>query len=90
MRGAAALGWCVGLSIILASVSAGAAPVQAPPSFVNDQQGGVMPSRGQDPDFVIDPDSPDGVLRAKYNGHSDRDDKGDIAIYQGQDDDVPS
>ncbi len=44
-----------------------------------------MPASEPDPDFVIDPDG--GMPRSKAN--ADRDEDGDVAIYQGQDDNVP-
>lgn len=88
MRGFA-LGLGAAVSFVLMTSSAGAASLQIgqPPLFVNDRDGGVVPNRGQDPDFVL---NPDGDEAANYTGDSDQDEGGDIAIYQGEDDTLPA
>lgn len=63
---------------------------QTGPLFVNDHDGGVMPNRVSDPDFVINPDGDD-VYGAPYEQpNQDQDEDGDISMYQGQDDSVPA
>ena len=76
----------------LISLPASADPIQTGPEFVNDHQGGVMPNRVSDPDFVINPDGDDGdgVSQASDQVGQDRDEDGDISMYQGQDDSVPA
>jgi hypothetical protein len=76
---------CAALLLVSVSAPAIAAPADGSAAFVHDQDGGVMPASEPDPDFVIDPDG--GMPRSKAN--SDRDEDGDVAIYQGQDDNVP-
>lgn len=69
--------------------SADRAP-QNGPLFVNDHDGGVIPNRVSDPDFVINPDG-DGAGNALYEQpNQDQDEDGDISMYQGQDDSVPA
>ena len=86
----AALGVCSAVVCAFVSFSASADPLQSgsSPSFVNDEDGGVIPNRGQDPDFVIDPD---GNRVADLKGNADQDPDGsDISMYQGQDDTIPT
>ena len=78
--------------LALLPVPAMAAPVQSDrvqpdrtPSYVNDRDGSILPTRTVDPDFVFNPDGDD-----RNAADSDRDLDGDVAIYQGQDDDVPA
>lgn len=76
--------------LLLAS-SASAEPIQPQngPLFVNDHDGGVMPNRVSDPDFVINPDGDDAMPASEQVGQ-DQDENGDISMYQGQDDNVPA
>jgi hypothetical protein len=76
--------------LLLAS-SASAEPIQPQngPLFVNDHDGGVMPNRVSDPDFVINPDGDDALPASEQVGQ-DQDENGDISMYQGQDDNVPA
>jgi hypothetical protein len=63
---------------------------QNSPLFVNDHDGGVIPNRVSDPDFVINPDG-DGAGNALHEQpNQDQDEDGDISMYQGQDDSVPA
>jgi hypothetical protein len=80
----------VAVCLLLAS-SASAEPIQPQngPLFVNDHDGGVMPNRVSDPDFVINPDGDDALLASEQVGQ-DQDENGDISMYQGQDDNVPA
>lgn len=73
----------------LLSLPASADPIQSRPLFVNDHDGGVMPNRVSDPDFVINPDGDD-VSQASEQVGQDQDEDGDISMYQGQDDTVPA
>jgi hypothetical protein len=67
---------------------AGAATPQSPPIAVNDHDGGFIPRPSIDRGFTINPDGP---TSANYSGNSDQDEDGsDIAIYQGEDDQLPS
>ena len=87
-----ALGACSAIVCCLLSLPAYADPIQQNrPLFVNDHDGGVMPDQNGDPDFVIDPDGdamPASALQVQPD--QDQDEDGDIAMYQGQDDDVPA
>jgi len=80
----------VAVCLLLAS-SASAEPIQPQngPLFVNDHDGGVMPNRVSDPDFVINPDRDDALPASEQVGQ-DQDENGDISMYQGQDDNVPA
>jgi|SwirhisoilCB2_FD_contig_41_4888141_length_339_multi_5_in_0_out_0_1 hypothetical protein len=80
----------VAVCLLLAS-SASAEPIQPQngPLFVNDHDGGVMPNRVSDPDFVINPDGDDALPASEQVGQ-DQDENGDISMYQGQDDNVPA
>jgi hypothetical protein len=80
----------VAVCLLLAS-SASAEPIQPQngPLFVNDHDGGVMPNRVSDPDFVINPDGDDAMPASEQVGQ-DQDENGDISMYQGQDDNVPA
>ena len=60
------------------------------PLFVNDHDGGVMPNRVSDPDFVINPDDDGQVSQTSEQVGQDQDEDGDISMYQGQDDSVPA
>jgi hypothetical protein len=91
-----ALGWCALLAVSIPfSVNAATlqspgrvAPSQSPPIAVNDHDGGFIPRSGTDRGFIINPDGP---TAANYSGDSDQDEDGsDIAIYQGEDDQLPS
>ncbi|HSM96914.1 MAG TPA: hypothetical protein VLT91_12775 [Rhizomicrobium sp.] len=77
--------------LLLAS-SAWAEPIQqSRPLFVNDHDGGVIPNRVSDPDFVINPDGDDqDVQSGEQQANQDQDEDGDISMYQGQDDSVPA
>jgi hypothetical protein len=81
----------VAVCLLLAS-SASAEPIQPQngPLFVNDHDGGVMPNRVSDPDFVINPDGDDPYAQAGEQAGQDQDEDGDISMYQGQDDNVPA
>ena len=86
-----ALGWCAALAVGI-SHSANAAPPQdpalTPPTAINDHDGGFTPQQGTDRGFTI---NPDGATDANFSGDSDQDQDGsDIAIYQGEDDQLPS
>ena len=63
---------------------------QSGPLFVNDHDGGVMPNRVSDPDFVINPDGDSVYGAPDEQPNQDQDEDGDISMYQGQDDSVPS
>ena len=80
----------VAVCLLLAS-SASAEPIQPQngPLFVNDHDGGVMPNRVSDPDFVINPDGDDAMPASEQVGQ-DQDENGDISMSQGQDDNVPA
>ncbi|HEX7727271.1 MAG TPA: hypothetical protein VF410_12020 [Rhizomicrobium sp.] len=80
------------VSLLLSSPVLGEPIQQNGPLFVNDHDGGVMPNRVSDPDFVINPDGDDGdgVSQASDQVGQDRDEDGDISMYQGQDDSVPA
>ena len=80
----------VAVCLLLAS-SASSEPIQPQngPLFVNDHDGGVMPNRVSDPDFVINPDGDDALPASEQVGQ-DQDENGDISMYQGQDDNVPA
>jgi hypothetical protein len=55
---------------------------------VGDLDGGFVPRAGTDRGFTINPDGP---TSANFSGNSDQDEDGsDIAIYQGEDDQLPS
>jgi hypothetical protein len=63
-------------------------PAQSPPIAVNDHDGGFIPAQSSDHGFTINPDGP---TAANFSGNSDQDEDGsDIAIYQGEDDQLPS
>lgn len=85
------LGWCAALAVgIVHSASAAPLqkPAQTPPIAVNDHDGGFIPQQGTDRGFTINPDGP---ADANFSGNSDQDQDGsDIAIYQGEDDQLPS
>jgi hypothetical protein len=86
-----ALGWCAVLTVGV-SHSACAADLQGsvlpPPIAVNDHDGGFIPRPGTDRGFTINPDGP---MAASASGNADQDEDGsDIAIYQGEDDQLPS
>lgn len=87
-----ALGVCSAVLCALICLPASAEPIQSGPLFVNDHDGGVMPNRVSDPDFVINPDGDDqdGVSQPREQAGQDQDEDGDISMYQGQDDDVPA
>jgi hypothetical protein len=58
------------------------------PASINDHDGGFTPRGVVDRGFAI---NPDGATATSYGGDSDQDkDGGDIAIYQGEDDQLPS
>ena len=77
--------------LLLASPALAEPIQQSGPLFVNDRDGGVMPNRISDPDFVINPDGDDsGAMPAGDQVGQDQDEDGDISMYQGQDDDVPA
>ena len=86
-----ALGCCAAL-VVGFTCSANAAetrnPAQTPPIAVNDHDGGFIPQQGTDRGFTINPDGP---TDANFSGDADQDKDGsDIAIYQGEDDQLPS
>ncbi|HEY7977505.1 MAG TPA: hypothetical protein VID67_04870 [Rhizomicrobium sp.] len=87
-----ALGVCSAIVCALVCLPASAEPIQSGPQFVNDHDGGVMPNRISDPDFVINPDGDDesGAMPASDQVGQDQDEDGDISMYQGQDDNVPA
>jgi hypothetical protein len=86
-----ALGVCSAVVCALICLPASAEPIQSGPLFVNDHDGGVMPNRISDPDFVINPDGDeDSAMPASDQVGQDQDEDGDISMYQGQDDDVPA
>ena len=94
MRGVA-LGLCVGAVAMFAAASVNAAPFEqgfgsagnSTPASINDHDGGFIP-KGEDKSFAINPDGPQA---ANYSGNADQDEDGsDIAIYQGEDDQLPS
>jgi hypothetical protein len=78
------------LAGVLYSVPAVADPIQNGPLFVNDHDGGVIPNRVSDPDFVINPDGDDEYAPGVGQANQDQDEGGDISMYQGQDDSVPA
>ena len=91
-----ALGWCAALAFCIPfsanaaalQFSKNAVPPQSPPIAVNDHDGGFIPRAGTDRGFTINPDGP---TSANYSGNSDQDENGsDIAIYQGEDDQLPA
>jgi hypothetical protein len=77
------------VSLLLSSPVLGEPIQQNGPLFVNDHDGGVMPNRVSDPDFVINPDGDDALPASEQVGQ-DQDENGDISMYQGQDDNVPA
>lgn len=83
---------CAAAACVL-SVSASAEPIQPTrPLFVNDHDGGLIPNENGDSDFIINPDGENQATPASTLGvqpDQDQDEDGDIAMYQGQDDDVP-
>ena len=91
-----ALGWCAAL-VVSVPFSASAAALQSPkgaeaprspPIAVNDHDGGFIPRPGIDRGFTINPDGP---TATNFSGNSDQDEDGsDIAIYQGEDDQLPA
>jgi hypothetical protein len=86
-----ALGVCSAIVCALVSLPVSAEPIQSGPLFVNDHDGGVMPNRISDPDFVINPDGDeDSAMPASDQVGQDQDEDGDISMYQGQDDNVPA
>jgi len=86
-----ALGWSAALAVGITHSANAAEPqdrAQTPPIAVNDHDGGFIPQMGTDRGFIINPDGPRAV---NYSGDSDQDKDGsDIAIYQGEDDQLPS
>jgi hypothetical protein len=78
------------VSLLLSSPVLGEPIQQNGPLFVNDHDGGVMPNRVSDPDFVINPDGDDPYAQAGEQAGQDQDEDGDISMYQGQDDSVPA
>ncbi len=86
-----ALGWCAALAVgipHLASAASPQNPAPTPPIAVNDHDGGFIPRPGIDRGFTINPDEP---VSANYSGNADQDEDGsDVAIYQGEDDQLPS
>jgi len=77
--------------LLLASPALSEPIQQNGPLFVNDHDGGVMPNRISDPDFVINPDGDEaGAMPASEQVGQDQDEDGDISMYQGQDDSVPA
>ena len=85
-----ALGVFSAVVLGLISLPASADPIQSRPLFVNDHDGGVMPNRVSDPDFVINPDGDDPYSQVSEQTNQDQDEDGDISMYQGQDDSVPA
>ena len=94
MRGVA-LGLCVTFAAALGWGSASASPVlgaipvaeSSTPASVNDHNGNFIPSQSEDRGFTI---NPDGDVQP-VSGESDQDEDGsDVAIYQGEDDQLPS
>jgi hypothetical protein len=58
------------------------------PASINDHDGGFTPRGTVDRSFAI---NPDGEMAPGYGGDSDLDEDGsDVAIYQGEDDQLPS
>ena len=58
------------------------------PASINDHDGDFIPEGVVDRGFAI---NPDGEMAPSYGGDSDQDKDGsDIAIYQGEDDQLPS
>jgi hypothetical protein len=85
------LGFGLAAVSLLLSSPVLAEPIQQNgPLFVNDHDGGVMPNRVSDPDFVINPDGDDPYAQAGEQAGQDQDEDGDISMYQGQDDSVPA
>jgi hypothetical protein len=85
------LGFGLAAVSLLLSSPVLAEPIQQNgPLFVNDHDGGVMPNRVSDPDFVINPDGDDPYAQAGQQAGQDQDEDGDISMYQGQDDSVPA
>ena len=80
----------VAVSLLLSSPVLAEPIQQNGPLFVNDHDGGVMPNRVSDPDFVINPDGDDPYAQAGEQAGQDQDEDGDISMYQGQDDSVPA
>ena len=85
------LGFGLAAVSLLLSSPVLAEPIQQNgPLFVNDHDGGVMPNRVSDPDFVINPDGDDPYAQAGEQAGQDQDEDDDISMYQGQDDSVPA
>lgn len=94
MRGVT-FGLCVTVAVLFSAASASAgsvdksvAPGSSTPASVNDHDGGFTPKGAVDRGFAI---NPDGEMAPGYGGDSDQDEDGnDVAIYQGEDDQLPS
>jgi hypothetical protein len=98
MRGVA-FGLCVTAAVLFSAVSASAGTTgissdptpnagSSTPASINDHDGGITPHGVVDRGFAINPDGP---MASNYGGDSDQDKDGsDIAIYQGEDDQLPS
>ncbi|MBS0273059.1 MAG: hypothetical protein JSR55_01385 [Proteobacteria bacterium] len=77
--------------LLLASPALAEPIQQNRPLFVNDHDGGVIPNRVSDPDFIINPDGDDQDAQSgAQQANQDQDEDGDISMYQGQDDSVPA
>jgi hypothetical protein len=97
MRGVA-FGLCAAVAVMLMAVPASAASSDqyvpnstagnSTPASINDHDGDFIPRGVVDRGFAI---NPDGEMAPSYGGDSDQDKDGsDIAIYQGEDDKLPS
>jgi hypothetical protein len=93
MRGVT-FGLCVTVAVLLSAASASAGSVDksvasgSTPASINDHDGGFVPNGVRDRGFAI---NPDGETAPGYGGNSDQDEDGnDVAIYQGEDDQLPS
>ncbi|HEY2032516.1 MAG TPA: hypothetical protein VGH02_02385 [Rhizomicrobium sp.] len=78
------------MCLLLASPALAEPIQQNRPLFVNDHDGGVIPNRVSDPDFIINPDGDDPASQGVEQANQDQDEDGDVSMYQGQEDSVPA